>query len=117
MLSFGDVNVQLPSEHRVRFLDLEHANNKKCKHCGGRLWKEETINCCGKGKLVVPRLKPLPDGVYDVYAGRRFQKRQRSYNSTFSFTALGASPGPTWTLFVIAAVVSTELRRTSDWTI
>lgn len=71
VLNFGDVNIELPAEHRVRFLDLGHPNNKKCKHCGARLWKEETINCCGKGKFVVPRLKPLPEGVYDVYAGRR----------------------------------------------
>ncbi|CAN0585057.1 unnamed protein product, partial [Ectocarpus sp. 12 AP-2014] len=68
-----------------------------CKHCGARFWREEKINCCSNGKLVVPRLKPLPQSVYNVYAKRHFQKRQRTYNSTFAFTALGASPDPTWT--------------------
>lgn len=76
--------------------DLKHSNKKTCKHCGARFGKEEATNYCGKGKFVVPRLNSLPEGVYDVYAGRRFRKRERGYNSNFSFAALGASPDPTW---------------------
>ena len=97
VLNFGDVNVELPSEYRVRHLELTHENNKVCKHCGARFWKEETINCCNNGKVVVHRLKPLPEGVFETFSQRHFKRRQRSYNSTFAFTALGASPGPTWT--------------------
>ncbi|CAN0261620.1 unnamed protein product, partial [Ectocarpus sp. 12 AP-2014] len=65
-----------------------------CKSCGARTWKEESINCCGKGKVVVHGLRPLPDSVFKDPA---FLKRQRTYNNMFAFTCLGTTHGKAWT--------------------
>lgn len=81
----------------MRFPDLNHPRNKKCKNCGGRFWREKTLNCCNKGTSVIHRLKPLPEGITDTNSQRSFQKRQKNIQFNFAFTALGASPGQTWT--------------------
>ncbi|CAN0457053.1 unnamed protein product, partial [Laminaria digitata] len=81
----------------MRFLSLRHESNRICKFCSAQTWNEESINCCGKGQYVVHGLKPLPPDVLRTFRSRQFLKRQRTYNSTFCFTCLGASPGPTWT--------------------
>ncbi|CAN0592480.1 unnamed protein product, partial [Laminaria digitata] len=75
----------------MRFLSLRHESNRICKFCSARTWNEESINCCGKGQYVVHGLKPLPPDVLITFSSRQFLKRQRTYNSTFCFTCLGAS--------------------------
>ena len=97
VLSFGDLNVQLPITLTMRILNLTHHSNNICKFCNARTWREESINCCGKGKYAVHGLKPLPEDILNTFSSRQFLRRQRTYNSTFCFTCLGASPGPTWT--------------------
>ena len=97
VLRFGNLDVQLPSTFTFGFPDLRHDQNRCCKYCDAVTWKEESINCCGDGKYVVHRLKPLPPGVMNVFEQPDFLKRQRTYNNIFCFTCLGASPGQTWT--------------------
>lgn len=97
VLSFGDLNLRLPSTLYFRVMNLNDDSNNICKFFNARTWREESINCCGKGKYVVHRLKPLPADVLSTFSTRHFLQRQSAYNSTFCFTCLGASPGPTWT--------------------
>ena len=59
VLRFGDLDVILPGTFTFRFPSLSHEQNRSCKYCGSVTWKEESINCCGNGKFVVHRLKPL----------------------------------------------------------
>lgn len=72
VLRFGDLNVQLPRTFTMKHLNLNHEQNKKCKFCSARTWKEESINCCGKGKFVVHKLKPLPADVLTVFSTPAF---------------------------------------------
>lgn len=97
VLPFGDLSVVLPDPHCVRYLNLNNPLNAKCKFCNALKWKEESINCCTKGKYVVHPLLPIPPDIKDIFSAPSFLKRQRSYNGTFAMTALGASPSPTWT--------------------
>lgn len=96
VLRFGDLDVQLPAPFTFKYLDLDDERNRSCSHCGAKTWKEESINCCGNGKYVVHRLKPLPAGVLDTFMSKEFSRNQRRYNNLFSFTCLGASSGKAW---------------------
>ena len=64
--------------------------------CSATTWKEESVDCCGQGKCVVHRLKPLPEGVLNALSSAEFFRNQRRYNNLFSFTCLGANPGKAW---------------------
>lgn len=97
VLPFGDLSVILPDLHCVKYLNLNNPVNTKCEFGNALKWKEENINCCSKGKLVVHPLLPLPPDIKELYSRPGFLKRQRCYNGTFAMTALGASPSRTWT--------------------
>lgn len=79
----------------INAFELSDERNNICKHCSARTWKKESINCCGRGRHVVHRLTPLPQGVFDAFS-IVFFRNQRTYNNLFSFTCLGASPGKAW---------------------
>ena len=96
VLRFGDLGVQLPTTFTFKYFDLQDERNRTCKYCGAKTWKEESINCCGQGKYVVHRLKPLPPGVLNAFSSTNFLRNQRRYNNLFSFTCLGASSGKAW---------------------
>ena len=85
VLRFGDLGVQLPTTFRFKYLSLNDERNNICKHCSAATWKEESVNCCGQGKYVVHRLKPLPEGVLNAFSSAEFFRNQRIYNNLFSF--------------------------------
>ena len=96
VLRFRNLDVQLPTTFQFKYLSLSDERNKTCKFCSAKMWKEESIFCCGHGKYVVHRLKPLPPGVLNAFSSPEFFRNQRRYNNLFSFTCLGASPGKAW---------------------
>ncbi|CAN0233352.1 unnamed protein product, partial [Laminaria digitata] len=49
------------------------------------------------GTYVVEPLQTLPHDIAFLYRQRAFLQNQRKYNGLLAFTALGASPSPTWT--------------------
>ncbi|OAD70579.1 hypothetical protein PHYBLDRAFT_148500 [Phycomyces blakesleeanus NRRL 1555(-)] len=77
-----------------------------CRFCGALMWLKEKDTdlsirrskfnmCCGKGKYVLPSLEPTPPGIsellnYRTSNGKNFLSKIRGYNSTLSFTSLGA---------------------------
>ncbi|CAN0014081.1 unnamed protein product, partial [Pylaiella littoralis] len=79
--------------------ELTHENNPICPHCTSQLWKEESLNCCNKGKYAIPRLRSVPGDLMQLFSTSHFRKNQRRYNGMFSFTALGAGgiEKRTWT--------------------
>ncbi|CAN0345952.1 unnamed protein product, partial [Laminaria digitata] len=76
-----------------------------CPHCGAWTWAEERTNCCSNGTYVVKPLQTLPQDIAFLYRHflsfyrpkDDFLQNQRKSNGIFAFTALGASPSPTWT--------------------
>ncbi|KAG2194274.1 hypothetical protein INT47_009684 [Mucor saturninus] len=78
----------------------------ECQFCGASMWIKEKCQssslsnptftmCCGQGKYVLPQLEPTPAGIAELLnnttpAGKDFFSKIRSYNSTMSFTSLGA---------------------------
>lgn len=97
VMLFGDLSVRMPAEYVFAATSLKHALNKLCPHCHALTWAEERTNCCSNGSYVVEPLLPLPDDITSLYQQRTFLRNQRKYNGLFAFTALGASPSPTWT--------------------
>ncbi|OAD67606.1 hypothetical protein PHYBLDRAFT_173938 [Phycomyces blakesleeanus NRRL 1555(-)] len=78
----------------------------ECRFCGAMMWAHEKNSrsslrsptfsmCCNKGKHVLPQIEPTPTGIaellnYRTRDGKKFLENIRSYNSTMSFTSLGA---------------------------
>ncbi|OAD68566.1 hypothetical protein PHYBLDRAFT_172987 [Phycomyces blakesleeanus NRRL 1555(-)] len=78
----------------------------ECQFCGAMMWAHEKNSrsslrspmfsmCCNKGKHVLPQIEPTPTGIaellnYRTRDGKKFLENIRSYNSTMSFTSLGA---------------------------
>ncbi|OAD72650.1 hypothetical protein PHYBLDRAFT_73057 [Phycomyces blakesleeanus NRRL 1555(-)] len=77
-----------------------------CRFCGALMWLKEKDTdlficrskfnmCCDKEKYVLPSLEPTPPGIskllnYRTSDGKDFLSKIRGYNSTLSFTLLGA---------------------------
>lgn len=97
VMTFGDLSVCMPTEYVCSATSLKHVRNKLCPHCRAWTWAEEFTNCCSNGTYVVEPLQPLPEDIALLYGQRAFVQNQRKYNGLFAFTALGASPSPTWT--------------------
>lgn len=96
VLTPGDISVSQPAEYKLENPLLSDPNNKVCVHCGAKLWKEETLGCCGNGRFAVPNLPPLPAEAEILFSQPSFLKNQRKMNSLFAFTALGASSSGCW---------------------
>ena len=84
----------MPNEHRY----VSSATcNKVCPHC--RAWdrRKSVLIASKTGVYVVQRLQTLPEDIAFLYLQRAFLHTQCKYDGLFAFTALGASPSPTWT--------------------
>ena len=73
--------------------------------CEAFMWKEERVNkystkgkpefsiCCGKGQIELPKEKPTPSYMWQLYddktKGAKFKDSIRVYNSLFAFTSTG----------------------------
>ncbi|OAD66801.1 hypothetical protein PHYBLDRAFT_70206 [Phycomyces blakesleeanus NRRL 1555(-)] len=89
-----------PAVDNRRDMDIE------CRFCGAMMWAHEKNShsslrsptfsmCCNKGKHVLPQIVLTPTGIaellnYRTRNGKKFLENIRSYNSTMSFTSLGA---------------------------
>ncbi|OAD68801.1 hypothetical protein PHYBLDRAFT_150391 [Phycomyces blakesleeanus NRRL 1555(-)] len=78
----------------------------ECRFCGAMMWAHEKNSrsslrssmfsmCCNKGKHVLPQIEPTPTGIaellnYRTRDRKKFLENIQSYNSTMSFTSLGA---------------------------
>ncbi|OAD75969.1 hypothetical protein PHYBLDRAFT_59500 [Phycomyces blakesleeanus NRRL 1555(-)] len=71
----------------------------ECQFCGAMIrssLRSRTFSmCCNKEKHVLPQIEPTPTGIaellnYRTRDGKKFLENIRSYNSTMSFTSLGA---------------------------
>jgi OTU-like cysteine protease len=99
VLSIDDVSTDtslLPSSTEIAMKDVA------CQHCSAVLFEGETTNCCNKGSQAIQPLKsctslPSNDAFRQLLDSVSFMRDQFKYNGLFSFTALGASPSPTWT--------------------
>ena len=87
----------MPTEYVCSATSLKHVLNKLYPHCHAWTWAEEHTNCCSNGTYVVEPLQTLPEDIAFLYRQRAFLQNQRKCNGLFAFTALGASPSPTWT--------------------
>ncbi|KAK1357534.1 hypothetical protein POM88_050790 [Heracleum sosnowskyi] len=81
------------------------APNVQCEKCEACMWKEERTNknvrrgrpefslCCAKGEIQLPKEKPIPSYMWQLYndskKGPRFKEGIRLYNSLFAFTSTG----------------------------
>jgi hypothetical protein len=69
---------------------------KLCGQCGTKLWPgESNVMCCGKGRIRIPPLEPLPPFLHDLFTGQErrcvlFRAKVRAYNSILFFTSVGA---------------------------
>jgi len=62
--------------------ELTHENNPICPHCTSQLWKEESLNCCNKGKYAIPRLRSVPGDLrYSKTHMDATQRQKHPYNS------------------------------------
>jgi hypothetical protein len=66
-----------------------------CKHCSAYRWQGEPLGlCCNNGKVILPRLKPLPDPLAFLVCGNTtvshyFLGNIWKYNSCFQMTSFG----------------------------
>ncbi|KAK1354274.1 hypothetical protein POM88_047530 [Heracleum sosnowskyi] len=81
------------------------APNVQCDKCQACMWKDERTNknvkrgrpefslCCAKGQIQLPKEKPTPSYLWQLYndskKGPRFKEGIRLYNSLFAFTSTG----------------------------
>ncbi|KAK1367796.1 hypothetical protein POM88_033888 [Heracleum sosnowskyi] len=81
------------------------APNIQCDKCEACMWKEERTNknvkrgcpefslCCAKGQIQLPKEKPTPSYLWQLYndskKGPRFKEGIRLYNSLFAFISTG----------------------------
>ncbi|XP_014781602.1 uncharacterized protein LOC106877253 [Octopus bimaculoides] len=78
--------------------------NVICRYCGALRFSREILNCCHKGKVLIPALEENPGNLkqlFDInnHEGSNFRNNiRRKYNSAFASASFGANikppPGP-----------------------
>ncbi|KAG2192401.1 hypothetical protein INT47_012468 [Mucor saturninus] len=89
-------------------VDYQGRMDVECAFCGSIMWINERIArssltrprfnmCCAKGKILLPSFEPTPPEIASLLthnntpASKEFFTKIRAYNSTLSFTSLGAN--------------------------
>jgi hypothetical protein len=77
------INGSVPQVHSIGGMD--HA----CPHCHSRSWRDESVNCCASGAIVLPSFPDAPQELSQVILTSHVRSNIRKYNMALAMASVG----------------------------
>ncbi len=83
-VGFG-VHIHIAPRHNLGDMDVV------CPHCHSKSWRNEKLNCCHSGDVVVPWDADVPQELSDIILSAHVRQNIRAYNTVLAFASTGHS--------------------------
>lgn len=77
------MNGSVPQMHHLGDMD------RVCPHCHSRSWRDETVNCCASGAILLPNFPEAPAELSEVMYTSHFRSSIRKYNMALAMASVG----------------------------
>jgi len=77
------MNGSIPQVHSVGAMD------RVCPYCHSRSWRDETINCCASGSIVLPNMPDAPPELSQLILTSHVRSNLRKYNMAVAMASVG----------------------------
>ena len=77
------MNGTVPQVHHIGDMDCV------CPHCHSRSWRDESVNCCASGAILLPNFPDTPVGLSEVMHTSHFRSNIRKYNMALAMASVG----------------------------
>ena len=77
------MNGTVPRVHHLGAMD------RVCPHCHSRSWRDESVNCCASGAILLPYFPDAPPELSEVMRTSHVRSNIRKYNMALAMASVG----------------------------